>query len=70
LTIQLKEKRKKEIEAAAESRIRTSAEREEFARQKLRLEAVQLANSRNVPALKDFFMALVEEAEKANTKPR
>lgn len=70
LTAELKDKRNKEIEASIIARIKTSVEREEYAKQKLRVEAVQLANSRNLTGLKEFFHNLVEEADQTKTKPR
>lgn len=70
LTADLKEKRSKEIEAAIIARIKTSAEREEYAKQKLRVEAVQLATSRNLAGLKDLFLGLAQEADQSKTKPR
>lgn len=66
----LKAKRKQEIEAQAEARIRTSAEREEFAKQKLRCEAVELATARNLQGLRDFFAQIIAEADQMNAKPR
>lgn len=70
MTEKLKANRKHEIEARAEARIRTSAEREEFAKQKLRCEAVDLATAGNLDGLKEFFTVIVNEAEQMNTKPR
>ena len=70
ITEKLKEKRRQEIQASAEARIRTSAEREELARQKLRCEAVELATAKDLPGLKEFFNTIVSEAEQTSTKPR
>ena len=66
----MKEKRSKEIEAAIIARIQTSAEREEYAKQKLRIEAVQLATLRNLSGLREFFLNLAQEADQTKTKPR
>lgn len=63
-------KRKAEILASAEARIRTSAEREEFAKQKLRTEAVDLATKKDLAGLKAMLLLSADEAEKTNTRPR
>lgn len=66
----LLEKRKAEILASAEARIRTSAEREEFAKQKLRTEAVEFASKGDLVGLKNILLLSAEEAEKSNSRPR
>ena len=63
-------KRKAEILASAEARIRTSAEREQFAKQKLRTEAVDFATKKDLNGLKAMLMLSAEEADKTNTRPR
>ena len=63
-------KRKAEILASAEARIRTSAEREEFAKQKLRTEVVEFATQKDLAGLKSLLMMAADEADKTNTRPR
>ena len=69
-TESLLEKRKAEMLASAEARIRTSAEREEFAKQKLRSEAVEFASKGDLAGLKNLLMMSADEAEKTSTRPR
>lgn len=63
-------KRKAEILASAEQRIRTSAEREEFARQKLRCEAVEFATKKDLAGLRALLTMAADEASKTNTRAR
>lgn len=69
-TEELMAKRKAEIHASLEARIRTSAEREELAKQKLRSEAVELAKNKDLEGLKTLLASAAEEAERTNTRPR
>lgn len=66
----LKERRRVAILAALESRIRTQAEREEFAKQKLRDELVGMAANGNAAGIKDLLTMIANEAESTNTRPR
>lgn len=69
-TESLLERRKAEILASMEARIRSSAEREQFAKQKLRTEAVELATQKDLAGLKSLLTMAAEEAEQTNTRPR
>ncbi len=66
----LKEKRRQAILLATEMRIRTEAEREEHAKQKLREELVSLAEVGNVDGIRGLLLQIASEAETTSTKPR
>ena len=66
----LKEKRRREILLKIEERIKTSAEREQFARAKIRQELVQKAEQGDVEGIKEMLKMIADEAEKTGTKPR
>ena len=66
----LKEKRRREILLKIEERIKTSAEREQFARAKIRQELVQKAEQGDVEGIKVMLKMIADEAEKTGTKPR
>jgi hypothetical protein len=69
-TAVLMERRRVAILAAFEARIRTQAEREELARQRLREDLVRLAGGGDLAGLRDLLLMLVAEAEQTNTRPR
>ena len=66
----LKEKRRREILLKIEERIKTSAEREQFARAKIRQELVQKAEQGDIEGIKEMLKMIADEAEKTGTKPR
>jgi len=66
----LKERRRREILLKIEERIKTSAEREQFARAKIRQELVQKAEQGDIEGVKEMLKMIADEAEKTNTKPR
>lgn len=62
--------RKRLILSKIEERIQTAQERENFARQKIRLELVAKAQAGDADAVKDILGMIVEEAEKSGGRPR
>jgi hypothetical protein len=66
----LKERRRQAILAAIEIRIRTEAEREEYARHKIREELVDMATAGNVDGVRALLQQMATEAEAAGLKPR
>ncbi len=69
-TATLIESRKRHIYAKIEERIKTSAEREQLAKQKLRLELIQMAKIGDLEGIKKMLTTVASEAEKFNIKPR
>lgn len=69
-TAVLKERRRQAILAAVEARIRTQAERDELARQRLREDLVALASSGDLTGLKEMLTMMASEAERTDTRPR
>lgn len=66
----LKERRQKEIDERIESRIKTAAERELYAKQKIRQELVHKAEAGDADGIKEMLMMIADEAQKTKTKPR
>ncbi len=56
--------------ANLEARIKTSAEREAFARNIIRKELVEMADKADIIGIKDTLTSIAEESVKMNTKPR
>tara|TARA_A100001015_G_scaffold310979_1_gene413327 strand:- start:6348 stop:8165 length:1818 start_codon:yes stop_codon:yes gene_type:complete len=69
-TEKLMEKRKREILAKMEERIKTSVEREAYAKQQLRQELVQKAESGDMEGIKMLLEMVADEAEKTGQRPR
>lgn len=69
-TAQLMEERRRVILANLESRIKTSAEREFYARNLIRKELVEKANNGDVEGIKVILTEVAEEAAKSGGKPR
>jgi len=69
-TANLIETRKQHIYAKIEERIKTSSEREQLAKQKLRLELVQMAKNGDLEGIKSTLTMIASEAESSNSKPR
>ena len=70
LTASLIEKRRRVIIANIEARIKTAAEREEFARQKIRIELVEKAEAGDWDGIKEMLTMIADEAEATDSKPR
>jgi ankyrin repeat protein len=64
------EDRRLTVLSKIEERIKTSAEREQYARNKIRLELVQKADSGDIDGIKDMLEICAEEAEKTKCRPR
>lgn len=64
------DQRRVAILAAVEARIRTQAEREELAKQRLREDLVMMAESGDLDGLKTLLLTMSNEAEGTNTRPR
>lgn len=64
------EERRRVIMANLEQRIKTSAEREAFARNLLRKELVEKAENGDIEGIKELLTMIGEEAVKSNSKPR
>ncbi len=56
--------------ANIEQRIRTAAEREEFARHKIRLELIEKAEAGDWDGIKEMLHMIADEAEASDAKPR
>jgi hypothetical protein len=69
-TEHLMEERKQIILFNLESRIKTSVEREFFARNLIRKELVEKAENGDFFAIKEMLLVISNEAEKSNSKPR
>ena len=69
-TVQLMEARARAIAVKLEERIKTSAEREQFAKMQLNKELVAKAEMGDVQGLKEILSMVAEEAEKTSTRPR
>jgi ankyrin repeat protein len=69
-TEKLIEKRRREMLAAMEERIKTAVEREAYAKQQLRLELVQKAEAGDVDGIKILLEMTAEEADKTGQRPR
>ncbi len=70
VTQQLLAERKAKILAATEARLKTSAERELFAKDQLRLELVECATKGDLAGLRVILDQTVREAIQTNTRPR
>jgi ankyrin repeat protein len=66
----LKAARKRAVIAKIEERIRTAADREFYARQKIREEIVEKATAGDVDGVKEILHMVADEAEKENCRPR
>lgn len=64
------ENRRRVMMAKVEERIQTAAQREEYAKHKLRLELVEFAEAGNWTGIRDTLSMIAMEAEKAQTRPR
>ena len=62
--------RRKTIQRKIEERIKTSAEREEYARTKIRFELIEKATKGDVEGMRDILQIISDEAIKNNCKPR
>lgn len=69
-TVKLLEERRRVIMENIEARIKTSAEREAFARNLIRRELIDMAERADINGINDTLTAIAEEAVKLNTKPR
>lgn len=69
-TASLIETRRMHIYAKIEERIKTSAEREQLAKQKLRLELIQMVKNGDLVGIKATLTMIALEAETSTTKPR
>lgn len=69
-TESLMEARKRMIQRKIEERITTSAERELFARAKIRAELVEKAEAGDVDGIKQMLTMIAEEADMTSSKPR
>jgi ankyrin repeat protein len=69
-TTKLMEARRRVVLAKIEERIKTSAEREQYARAKIRAELVAKAESGDVDAVKEMLLMIAEEVTKTNARPR
>eukprot|EP01038_Epipyxis_sp_PR26KG_P014696 gene14696-19745_t len=69
-TIQLMDERKAIILSNLEARIKTSAERELFAKNLLRKELVETAEKGDVEGIKNMLTMIANEAVRSNSKPR
>lgn len=69
-TMQLMEARARAIAIKLEERIKTSAEREQFAKMQLNKELVSKAEAGDVQGIKEILSMVAEEAEKTSTRPR
>lgn len=70
MTQRLKEERKQKIMKKIEERIRTTAEREQYAKAKIRQELIEMADKGDAEGIAQTLKLLAEEAEKSSTKPR
>ena len=70
MTQTLMNNRRKAILAKIEERIKTSVERERFAKEKLRQELVAMGEKGAVKEIKEMLLMISEEAEKSNSRPR
>ena len=66
----LKAKRKLAVLAKIEERIKTSADREYYARQKIRTEIVEKATAGDVDGCVEILLMVAEEAHKTGCRPR
>ena len=64
------EARKRMIQKKIEERITTGAEREQYARTKIRLELLEKAEAGDVEGIKEMLTMIADEAEKSKSKPR
>jgi ankyrin repeat protein len=69
-TVKLLEERRRIIMENLEARIKTSAEREAFARNLIRKELIDMAEKADVNGIRDALTSIAEEASKTNAKPR
>lgn len=70
MTAKLIAVRKAEILSKIEERIITTAERENFAKAKLRAELVELTEKADLDGVKRLLNTMAEEAEKTDARPR
>ena len=64
------ESRRRTIQMRIEERIKTSAEREQYARAKIRFELIEKAQAGDVDGIKEMLQMIADEAVKSNSKPR
>ena len=69
-TERLKMDRKRAVMAKLEERIKTAADREFYARQKIRNEIVEKATAGDVDGVREILLMVTEEAEKTGCRPR
>jgi ankyrin repeat protein len=69
-TSMLMEARSRAIAMKLEERIRTTAEREQFAKMQLSKDLVSKAESGDIIGIKEILTMVAEEAEKTSTRPR
>lgn len=69
-TAQSMEARRRVMLAKIEERIKTSAEREQFARAKIRAELVAKAEAGDAEGVKQMLLMIADEAAKSNQRPR
>ena len=69
-TERLMKERKRLIEQKMEARLTTAAEREQYAREKIRKELVELAEAGDTAGVEEYLMGLAAEADRHREKPR
>ena len=69
-TERLMKERKRLIEQKIEARLTTAAEREQYAREKIRKELVDLADAGDTAGVEEYLMNLAAEADRHREKPR
>ena len=69
-TERLMEQRQHEIMAKIEERIKTSVEREAYAKMQLNKDLVEKAENGDIDGIKEILLMVAEEAEQTNTRPR
>lgn len=70
LTATLIESRRRTILQKIEERIKTGAEREQFAKEKIRQELVLKAEQGDTQGVREMLSMVAEEADKSNSRPR
>lgn len=70
VTQQLMEERRKAMIIKMEANIKTAAEREQYAKVKIRQELIAKTEAGDTEGVKEMLLLLAEEAEKTHTKPR
>lgn len=69
-TSALKEARRAKIQQELQERLKTAAQREEYAKSELRKELIGYAEKGDVEQIKRLLTEIAEEAERSNLKPR